>query len=799
MLVGLVLFLLVVLGLSYLRVVVSVWLATFAVLVFWVGWHSWGWGLLCSAAWSGLALFCFCYPLRWHTVTKFVLHWFCRQLPPLSSMEKEALEAGGISWEKQFFSGRPNWQELVQKSRVSLTPEELAFIAGPVSTFCELLNDWDIQEQGDLPPAVWAFIKKERFWGLTIGKQYGGHGFSALAHSSIISKIASRSVAAAITVMVPNSVGPAEFITHYGTEEQKNYYLPLLARGDLVGCFALTALFAGSDAGNIMDSGIVCKREYAGKLQLGIRLSCEKRYITLASVADLMGMVFKLYDPDRLLGDQTDIGITVALVPTKTPGVEIGARHRCLDIAFLNGPIRCEDVFIPLECVVGGRAGCGKGWMMLMECLAMGRGISLPALSVGALQLVCRTTSAYSAIRQQFKRSIGEFEGVAEPLATICGLNYIAESARVLTAEAVDWGLRPAIAAAIVKYHLTEFSRLAVNHAMDIHAARSIQKGPKNYLSTFYEAAPISITVEGANILTRSLIIFGQGVLRCHPYLREELQVASLYGNAANNKRFDTLFWSHVHLVWTNCIRAGVDAVTGLLFVRIPLQTRVKRYLKQLSFLSNVLSLLSDFTLGFLGRSFKFRELLSSRLGDVLSYLYLASATFKRYHQAGESVQEWPVVKWALDYCLWNISVALQDFFDNFSHRWLVRSMRVLMFPFGMRYRKPSHYLILKIAQLIQSNTALREHLLEHCFVSNQSDDSVAALEAVFKMWPTVEPLWRKIQLTSNPEGLSVVKVIDEQIAQLYATGELSRESHQLLSKFAKQYLNVLEVDEFIK
>lgn len=467
--------------------------------------------------------------LRRALVSNPVLKIFRNILPQVSQTEQEALDAGTVWWDGDLFSGKPDWNKLLAYPKPQLTTEERNFLAGPVEQLCEMLDEWKItRELHDLPPEVWQFIKQNGFFGMIIPRQYGGHGFSALAHSEVVMKIGSRSGTAAVTVMVPNSLGPAELLLHYGTEEQKNHYLPRLAKGLEVPCFALTGPSAGSDAGSIPDSGTVCQGEFNGRQDvLGMRVTWEKRYITLGPVATLLGLAFKLYDPDGLLGTKKDLGITLALIPTNTPGVNIGRRHFPLDAAFQNGPNSGQDVFIPMEWVIGGLGGVGIGWRMLMNCLAAGRSISLPATATGAAKLAALTSGAYGRVRTQFGMPIGRFEGVEEALARIGGNTYMMDAARVMTAGAVDLGEKPSVISAIVKYHLTERSRQTINDAMDVHGGKGICMGPSNYLARTYQQTPVSITVEGANILTRSMMIFGQGAIRCHPYVLKEIHAAN--------------------------------------------------------------------------------------------------------------------------------------------------------------------------------------------------------------------------------------------------------------------------------
>src|SRR6478735_6228069 len=491
--------------------------------------------------------------LRRALITNQILAVYRRILPDMSQTEKEAIDAGTVWWDGDLFSGKPDWDKLLAVPAPKLSEEEQAFLDGPVEELCAMCDDWEItHERQDLPPQVWQFIKDKGFLGMIIPKKFGGLGFSALAHSAVVMKLSTRSSATAITVMVPNSLGPGELLLHYGTDEQKNYYLPRLAKGLEVPCFALTNPEAGSDAGAIPDFGIVCKAMHEGREVLGVRLTWEKRYITLGPVATILGMAFKLFDPDKLLGGKEDVGITLALIPTSHKGVNIGRRHIPLSSAFQNGPNSGKDVFVPLSWLIGGEAMVGKGWRMLVECLAAGRSISLPSLSMAAGKMCTRATGAYARVRSQFKTPIGRFEGVEEPLARIGGNTYLMDATRRMTMVALDSGEKPSVISAICKYHMTERMRMILNDAMDIHGGKAIMMGPNNYLGHAYGNVPIAITVEGANILTRSMIIFGQGAIRCHPFVLKEIAAAG-----ANDLRaFDAALWGHIGFTVSNALRS---------------------------------------------------------------------------------------------------------------------------------------------------------------------------------------------------------------------------------------------------
>ncbi|SIN92033.1 acyl-CoA dehydrogenase [Salinivibrio sp. ES.052] len=675
--------------------------------------------------------------LRRSLVSDKAFTFFKKVLPPLSATEREAMEAGSVWWDGELFSGSPNWKTLHQYGKPALSAEEQSFIDNQLETLLAMLDDFKIvQEQKDLPEEVWDYLKKERFFSLIIPKEYGGLAFSALANSTIVSRIATRSLSAAVTVMVPNSLGPGELLTHYGTQDQRDYWLPRLADGREVPCFGLTGPEAGSDAGSIPDRGVVCMGEHNGEQVLGIRLSWNKRYITLAPVATVVGLAFKLGDPDGLLGDKKELGITCALVPAEHPGVEIGDRHNPLNMAFMNGTTKGEDVFIPIDWVIGGKDYVGRGWRMLVECLSAGRGISLPALGTAVGHLATRTTGAYSYVRKQFGMHIGRFEGVAEALGRMGGLNYLIESTRTLTTTALDQGEKPAIITAISKYHMTEIARTILNDSMDVHAGRAIQLGPLNYIGHHYFGIPVAITVEGANILTRNLMIFGQGATRCHPYVLKEMEAAANPDQEAGAQAFDKLLFKHIGHATKNSVMGLVNALTGSLTNRAPVSGETAKYYRHLTRMSRALAVTTDVAMLSLGGELKRREMLSARLGDVLSHLYMASATLKRYEDEGRPSQDLPMVHYALQYCLAQCAKAFDGAFNNFPAKGVGRSLRALLFPLGMHYKMPSDKLLNQIAEQLMTPSAERDRWTHLCYVGDKADDPVAVMERAFTaMW----------------------------------------------------------------
>lgn len=664
--------------------------------------------------------------LRRRLVSSWVLRIAACLLPRIGDTERVALEAGTVWWDGDLFSGDPDWKKLLAFPIRPLSQKEQAFLDGPVEQLCAMLDEWSVEREGDLPPEAWTFIKENCFWGMIIPEEYGGLGFSAAAHSAVVTKIASRSVTAAVTVMVPNSLGPGELLLHYGTDEQKRCYLPRLAAGLEVPCFALTGPEAGSDAAATQSIGIVGRGEYGGEEVLGIRLNWRKRYITLGPVSTLIGLAFKLCDPDRLLGGGEDCGITVALVPSDTPGIEIGKRHDPMGLPFQNGPTTGTDVFVPIDFIIGGRKMASQGWRMLMESLAAGRSISLPALSVGAAELAARVVGAYATVREQFDTPIGRFEGIEEPLARIGGLTYLMNAARVLTAGALDTGERPAVVSAIVKCYLTESMRKVVLDAMDIRAGAAICRGPRNMLARAFMASPIGITVEGANILTRSMIIYGQGAIRCHPFVRDEIAAAT-EGDLA---RFDRAFFGHVNFVFKNAVRAFFLGVTGGRLAPAPLGGLLGGYMRQFTRLSAAFALVSDAAMATLGGTLKRHEKISGRLADALAWMYLASAAIKRFWDRGQPVGEAPLLRWSCEHALQQVHEALAGILDNLPNRAAAWGLRPLVFPFGARRRPPSDVLGAQVARALLEDREERLRLTSDIYIPPPHEPGLGRLEA---------------------------------------------------------------------
>ncbi len=733
---------------------------------------------------------------KWVSDPAFKL--FKKVLPPLSDTEKEAMEAGSVWWDGELFSGSPDFQKLHHYPKPTLSDEEQAFIDNQLETLLEMLDDHKIIKQDrDLPKEVWDYLRKERFFSLIISKEYGGREFSSLANSTIVSRIATRSISTAVTVMVPNSLGPGELLTHYGTQEQKDYWLPRLADGTDIPCFALTGPEAGSDAGGIPDQGVVCYGTHEGKEVLGVRLNWNKRYITLAPVATVLGLAFKMSDPEGLLGDKHDLGITCALIPASHSGVEIGERHDPLGLAFMNGPTRGQDVFIPMDWLIGGADYAGKGWRMLVECLSAGRGISLPALGTAIGHLTARTTGAYAYVRKQFGMSIGKFEGVAEALGRIGGMTYLLEATRTMTTTALDMKEKPGIVTAIAKYHMTEIARGILNDSMDIHSGRAIQDGPMNYLATHYLGIPVAITVEGANILTRNLMIFGQGATRCHPYVPKEMDAAANPDEQQGAKEFDTLLFKHIKHATKNTFGALSAALTGSAFIKADMSGPTKRYYKDLTRLSRALAVSADFAMLTLGGELKRKEMISARLGDALSFLYMASAVLKKYEEEGRQQQDLDYVHYAVQHCLHKASDALQQAYQNYPSKAVGRFMKAVVFPIGNHFRAPSDDLTVRLAESLMTPGAHRDRLTKLCYIGQQADDSVGLMEQAFIAMYGVKPLERKLARAAKEGKVARKGPLQERLAQALQVGILSQEEVNQINHADKLRYRAIQVDHF--
>tara|TARA_B100000989_G_scaffold297295_2_gene282663 strand:+ start:5335 stop:7821 length:2487 start_codon:yes stop_codon:yes gene_type:complete len=685
-------------------------------------------------------------PFRQRFISGPILSLYRKTMPSMSSTEREALEAGTVSWDGEVFSGKPNWEALLAMPPSQLTEEEQAFIDGPVEELCRMTDDWEItHNQARLPESTWQFIREHGFFALVMPKEFGGKGFSEYAHSQILTKLYSVSVTLGTTVNVPNSLGPAELLVKYGTDKQKAYYLPRLARGEEVPCFALTGPDAGSDAGAMTDTGIVCNGMFEGKETLGIKLNWNKRYITLAPVATVLGLAFKLFDPQHLLGEEDNIGITCALIPTNTPGVVTGRRHFPANAVFQNGPTQGKDVFIPIDWIIGGPEMAGQGWRMLMECLSIGRAISLPAASIGGAKIGLASSGAYSRIRKQFNLSIGRFEGIQEVLARMAGYLYISDAARIMTVGLIDQGAKPSVASAIVKYHATEMCRVVGNDASDIHGGKAICMGPRNYLGRGYQSIPISITVEGANILTRCLIIFGQGAVRCHPHVFAEMQAANLTDKEGAVAAFDKAFFGHVGFTISNIFRSLLLGLTGGFIAGVPGKRVLKRYMQQFTRYSSAFALLADMSMLVMGGDLKRKECISGRLGDILSMLYLGSAVIKRHVDNGEPEADLPVVHWTCQYIIKQIQDQMDGVLANFPNRVVAMLLRGLLLPLGRHAKGPSDRLSKKVARLMIAPTDTRQRIIDIAYMTAEESNPVGQMEETLKQVIDIEPLEKRL------------------------------------------------------
>jgi acyl-CoA dehydrogenase len=726
-----------------------------------------------------------------------LLKIFAKVTPKLSETEQTALEAGTVGFEGELFSGKPDWHELLKQPKPELSVEEQAYLDGPVEELCGMIDDWQItHELADLPPDVWAFIKKHKFFGMIIPKQYGGLGFSALAHSAVLQKLATMSATVASTVAVPNSLGPAELLLHYGSDEQKNHYLPRLAIGEEIPCFALTGPYAGSDATSITDFGVVCKQVVDGVETLGMKLTFDKRYITLAPIATVVGLAFRLYDPEKLLGDKEDLGITLALLPRSTPGLEIGRRHFPLNVPFQNGPLHGKDVFVPMSVLIGGPHMAGHGWRMLVECLSVGRAISLPSNATGGVRAAVAATGAYARMRKQFGLSIARFEGVEEALARIGGLTYATAALSRATAAAVDRGEKPAVPSAIAKYHATEWGRTIAGDALDVHGGKGVQLGPKNYAGRAWQGVPIAITVEGANIMTRSLMIFGQGAIRCHPYVLKEMQALSIPDYGDRLKAFDRALFGHIGFGISNAVRSLTLGLTGSRIGDTAGDAYVRRYYRKLNRYSAALALCADVFMGVLGGKLKFKEKLSARLGDVLSYLYIASAMLKRYEDTGRPEADRPLLAWAFHECMWRIQTALDGAIRNFPVRPVSWLLRALVFPWGRREVPPSDRLGRRVAAIITAPGEARDRLTEWTYLTPTANNTIGRMNALLPDVIAAEPVERKFGKAQKAGQFKSHDYVGQLVEAMQA-GVINTAEFELLKRVREGVFEFISVDDF--
>ncbi|MBV36449.1 MAG: acyl-CoA dehydrogenase [Rickettsiales bacterium] len=734
-------------------------------------------------------------PIR-RKVSAKLLDVFKGIMPRISDTEQEALDAGTVWWEAEVFGGKPNWKRFHSFEKAKLTKDEQEFLDGPVEELCSMINDWQITHiDRDLPPEVWDYIKNNGFFSFIIPKEYGGLGFSSYAQSQVLTKINSLSATAGSIVSVPNSLGPAELLMHYGTQEQRDYYLPRLAKGQEVPCFALTAPEAGSDAGGIPDKGIICKGQWNGEEVIGMKLTWDKRYITLAPVASLLGLAFKLYDPEGLLGDKEELGITCALIPTDTDGVEIGRRHYPMSTPFQNGPTTGKDVFVPLDYIIGGPKNAGLGWRMLVDCLSAGRAISLPSSATGGSKTIAYTTGAYARIRRQFNVPVGYMEGVMEALARIAGKTYLIDAVRTFTAAGIDSGEKPSVASAIVKCHTTGMAREIACDGVDIHGGKAVMMGPKNYAARAYQGAPISITVEGANILTRSLIIYGQGSIRCHPYVLKEIQATQNENRKEAIKDFDKALFGHLGFAMSNKIRTFWLGLSASLLVKKPQSDFTGRYYQRITRFSSALAFLSDVTMGVLGGELKRREMISGRLGDMLSNLYIASSVLKFYHDKGRPEHDKEIVQWSLEHCLYETQMAADGVLKNFPIGWLGKALRLVVFPMGLPLSPPSDKLQRKLARQLQEPGAMREELTHGAYKSESEYSNLWKVDKALRLQLEMEPIVKKFSkaLGKRAGNHQVVPFAKEALD----AGHITQDEYQLVIDAEEARLEIINVDDF--
>ncbi|MGN0935564.1 acyl-CoA dehydrogenase [Acinetobacter amyesii] len=753
------------------------------------------WSLILGIPLIALSLIVLIDPLRLNLLTKPAYKTLANAMPNMSTTEREALDAGTSWWEKELFMGAPDWKKFEAYPYPQLSAEEQSFIDNEVEQLCAMLNEWDIHHKHkDLPPEAWQFIKDNGFLGLVIPKSYGGREFSSFAQSRVMSKIASRSLTAAVSCMVPNSLGPGELLLHYGTEAQKDRYLPGLAKGEEIPCFGLTSPEAGSDAGAIPDTGVVCYGTFEGQQVLGLNMNFSKRWITLAPIATVIGLAFKLYDPDGLLGDtnKTEYGITCALLPASHDGVITGPRHNP-GSPFMNGTVEGKDVFIPLDWIIGGIENAGKGWRMLMECLAVGRGISLPALSTAAGEMAYLNVGAFAKVRQQFKISVGNFEGVQEASSDIASDAYMLEAFRYLVTCGLNQGGKPAVMTAMAKYYATETMRKVVNHGMDIVGGRAVQMGPRNFLALNYQAIPVSITVEGANILSRSLMIFGQGSMRCHPYLFEELQLLQAEDKNTALNTFNEMLFKHLGYTFNRTARAFAYAFTGGPSDSPASADEFSRpYYKKINRFSADFALTADMCLGLLAGDIKRKEMLSGRLADIHSYLFIATAILKYYEQGQRSEAEQLHAQLALDKALYNVEEAFHGLFDNFPMRLAASVVKIICFPFGRVVAKPTDRLKREVATQMMLDNTFRQELKKHVYYSTAADEVSGRMENAFLQLLKIEPLWnqfKKAESKGQFKGLTFEAHIADAIAQKVITAS---EAEQLSTYNIQRYDSML-------
>jgi len=786
---------------SYLKTSLKTWTIVSAIALYLVTWkftHGWfGTGVV-WLMFIATAILLNIKSIRQKLVTAPFLSFYKKALPKLSDTERTALESGTVSWDGELFSGKPNFKKLHDIPSPQLSMDEQTFLDGPVQELCSMIDEHAINsEKGDMPQKVWQFIRDNGFIGMIISKKYGGLGFSALGHSTVLQKLASRSATVAATVAVPNSLGPAELLHKYGTQDQKDHYLPRLAAGTDIPCFALTGPSAGSDATSIPDIGIVCKRKIKGKDVLGVSLTFDKRYITLAPVATVVGLAFHMMDPDGILGEKEDLDITLALLPRDTKGLEIGNRHNPLDVMFMNGPVRGKNVFIPMDYLIGGQERIGQGWKMLVECLSIGRSISLPSCSTGGAKMVTFATGAYARIRKQFNMPIGRFEGIEEALCEIAGMTYSCAATATMTALAVDQGEVPAVPSAIAKMHATDMSRTIISHAMDIHGGKGIIMGPKNYLGRAWMGIPIWITVEGANILTRSMIIFGQGAIRCHPFVLDEMKAASIDDKDTRLVKFDDILFKHIGYSFSNAVRSFFMGLGLWRLEKAPHDRFTKKFYAKITRYSAAFGLAADVSMLTLGGALKKKEKTSARLGDVLSHLYMASAVLKRYRDQGSQKADQPLVAWALHQHFYKIEQALKLLTYNFPSKVVGFILRRLVLPFGNHELPAGDRLGHKAASLILNPNETRARLTDGIDKINTQYNIVAQMNETLIKVIDAEPLERRILKAIKAGEIVNAVTADDNLNQALEKNIISQDEFDKLTKVRAEVMDVVNVDDF--
>ncbi len=781
--------------LAYHRASLTLFTAAIAVILLAGSWQG-SFGVVSWVIFAVVALPLNIASIRQQYITKPLLKLYRTIMPEMSTTEKEAIDAGTTWWEGDLFRGNPDWHKLHNFPKPRLSAEEQAFLDGPVETVLRMVDDWHTtHERADLSPEVYAYLKDQGFFAMIIKKKFGGLEFSAYAQSCVLQKLTSKSMVLSSIVGVPNSLGPGELLQHYGTKEQQDHYLPRLAKGLEVPCFALTSPEAGSDAGAIPDFGIVCKGTWQGEEIVGMRLTWNKRYITLAPIATVLGLAFKLQDPDGLLGDKVDLGITCALIPTDTDGVKIGRRHFPLNVPFQNGPTQGEDVFVPLDYIIGGPAMAGQGWRMLVECLSVGRAITLPSNSTGGIKSVALATGAYARIRRQFKLPIGKMEGVEEVMARVGGYAYMADASTTMSVGSIDLGEKPSVISAITKYHMTERMRQAIIDAMDVHGGKGICMGPNNYLARGYQGAPVAITVEGANILTRNMIIYGQGAIRCHPFVLAELQAAQLDDERAAVTAFDRALFGHIGFSISNFFRTFWLSLTNSAFSAAPVSDETARYYKQMNRFSAALALMSDIAMATMGGDLKRRERISARLGDILSMLYITSTILKRYNDDGRPAQDLPLVQWGCEDNLARAQTALDELFDNFPARVVGVVMKRVVFPWGRTLRRPSDVTDHQVARIMQTPCEARTRLGNHLYLTQEPNNLLGQLEKAFADILAAEPLFDKVMHAAN-KRLPFYRL--NEVADLgLSLGVLTQAEADKLRVAEEGRLKTINVDDF--